>query len=90
MWGDLIFKKFTDEWSDEIFFGGVGLGDKESEGGQGTVADFGFAVFRQVLIVHSEEDDKEEGTDTFVAVIKGVIFDDKIQKMGGFFGDGLV
>lgn len=43
-----------------------------------------------MTIVHGEEDDKEQGTDAFVAVVKRMVFDDKVKQVGGFFGSGFV
>ena len=43
-----------------------------------------------MAVVHSEEDDKEQGTNALVAVVKGMIFDDEVEEVGGFFGGSFV
>ena len=84
----LVTEKFDDEGGNEIFFAGVGLGDEESERREGAVADFGFTAGGEVLIIDGEEHDKKERADAFVAVIEWVIFDNEIEEMGSFFGNG--
>ena len=41
-----------------------------------------------MIVVDSEKNHKKEGANAFVAIIKGVIFDDKIEEIGSFFGNG--
>ena len=86
----LAFEEFDDEGGDEGLFGGLGLGDKESESGQGAVGDFGVAGAGEVLVVDGEKNDKEEGADAFVAVIEGVVLDNEVEEVGGLFGDGSI
>ena len=43
-----------------------------------------------MLAVHGEKNDKEKGADTLVAIVKGVVFDNKVEEVGSLFGDGLV
>ena len=59
------------------------FGNEESERGEGAVADFGFAVFGEVIIVDGEKNHKKQGADAFVAVIKWVILDSEIEEVGG-------
>ena len=39
-------------------------------------------------IVNREKNDEKEGGNAFVAVVEGVVFDDEVEEVGGFFGDG--
>lgn len=86
----LAFEKFDDEGGDEGFFVWFGFGDEEGEGGEGAIANFGFAAIREVEVIDGKEDDEEEGADAFVAVVEGVVFDDEVEEVRGFFGDGFI
>ena len=41
-----------------------------------------------MLVVNSEKNDKKEGADAFVAVVEGVVLNDKVEEVGGFFRNG--
>ena len=43
-----------------------------------------------MAIVHSQEDDEEQGTNAFVAVVKRMVFNDEVEQVGGFFGGSFV
>ena len=41
-----------------------------------------------MIIVDGEKNDKKQSADTFVTVVKWVIFDDEVEEVSGFLGDG--
>ncbi len=84
----LIIQHLTDDGNDEAFFAGIAFRNHEGEGGEGAVGNFGLAVVEELVIISVEEDEKEEAGDAFVAIEEGVVFDDEVEEVGGFFGKG--
>lgn len=66
----------------------MAFGNHNGEGDESAGRDFGFAIIKKAVFIGSEVVDEKEGGDTFVAVEEGVIFDNEIEEVGGFFGEG--
>ena len=43
-----------------------------------------------MIIVDSKKNYKKQGADTLIAIVKGVILDDEIEKIGGLLSDGWI
>ena len=54
-----LFKEFTDEGDDEVFFFGFAFGDEKCDCGQRTVGNFRVTTHGKMVIVNREKEDKK-------------------------------
>ena len=83
----ILRKEGHDEVEHGFALGGLGLGDKDGERDQRVVGEALVSVFGQQRPVLVEEVQEERGTDAFVAVGEGVVLDDEVEQVRGFFFD---
>ena len=43
-----------------------------------------------MIIVNGEKNYKKQSADTLIAIVKGMIFNDEIEKVGGLLSDGWI
>jgi len=70
-----------------VLLAGFAFGNEKCERHKGIVVDLSLPSFLEEVMVPREKHDEEKRADPFVAICKGMIFDDEVEEVRGFFLD---
>lgn len=81
-------EQVDDELHHHVLLAGFAFGIEKCKRHKRIVVDLSFPVFLKEEMIPRKKQDEEKRADPFVALRKGMIFDDKVEEVRGFLLDG--